>query len=103
MELSSAARYDRLRIKPMRVLLAEDEPNAALVLSKGLREQAYAVDVVADGDAAVFQTETTDYDIVILDVMLPLRDGFAVCRAIRSSGNRVPILMLTARDAVEAR
>ena len=87
----------------MRVLLVEDEPNAAHVLAKGLREQAYAVDVAADGDTAVFQVGTTDYDAVILDVMLPVRDGFAVCRTIRGSGCAVPILMVTARDAVEAR
>ena len=87
----------------MRVLLVEDEPAAAHVLAKGLREQSYAVDVAADGDTAVFQAGTTDYDAVILDVMLPGRDGFAVCRTIRESGCAVPILMLTARDAVEAR
>ncbi len=87
----------------MRVLLVEDEPHAALVLAKGLREQAYAVDVAGDGEAAVFQAATTDYDAVILDVMLPVKNGFAVCRAIRESGSAVPILMVTARDAVEAR
>src|SRR6476469_2991843 len=87
----------------MRVLLVEDEPNAAHVLAKGLREQAYAVDLAADGEAAVFQAATTDYDAVILDVMLPILDGFAVCRTIRESGCAVPILMVTARDAVEAR
>src|SRR5438067_2199493 len=87
----------------MRVLLVEDEPNAAHVLAKGLREQTYAVDVVADGDTAIFQVGTTDYDAVILDVMLPIKDGFAVCRAIRESGSAVPILMVTARDAVDAR
>jgi DNA-binding response OmpR family regulator len=87
----------------MRVLLVEDEPNAALVLAKGLREQSYAVDVATDGDAAIFQAGTTDYDAIVLDVMLPLKDGFAVCRTIRASGCAVPILMLTARDAVEAR
>ena len=87
----------------MRVLLVEDEPHAAQLLAKGLREQTYAVDLAADGDSAVFQVGTTDYDAVILDVMLPVRDGFAVCRAIRESGCAVPILMVTARDAVEAR
>src|SRR5204863_8726143 len=87
----------------MRVLLVVDEPNAAHVLAKGLREQTYAVDVAADGDSAVFQVATTDYDAVILDVMLPVRDGFAVCRTIRDSGCAVPILMVTARDAVESR
>src|ERR1700680_3944291 len=87
----------------MRVLLVEDEPNAANVLAKGLREQTYAVDLAADGDSAIFQVGTTDYDAVILDVMLPIRDGFAVCRSIRESGCVVPILMVTARDAVDAR
>jgi DNA-binding response OmpR family regulator len=87
----------------MRVLLVEDEPTAAQVLAKGLREQAYAVDVAADGNTAVFQVGTTDYDAVILDVMLPVKDGMAVCRTIRASGSSVPILMVTARDAVEAR
>jgi DNA-binding response OmpR family regulator len=87
----------------MRVLLVEDEPHAAHVLAKGLREQTYAVDLAADGETAVFQVGTTDYDAVILDVMLPIKDGLAVCRTIRESGCLVPILMLTARDTVEAR
>jgi len=73
------------------------------VLAKGLREQTYAVDLAGDGDSAIFQVGTTDYDAVILDVMLPRQNGFAVCRTIRESGCTVPILMLTARDAVEAR
>jgi two-component system copper resistance phosphate regulon response regulator CusR len=85
------------------VLLVEDEPHAAQVLAKGLREQSYAVDLATDGDSAIFQAGTTDYDAVILDIMLPVRDGFAVCRTIRESGCAVPILMVTARDAVEAR
>jgi DNA-binding response OmpR family regulator len=87
----------------MRVLLVEDEPHAAHVLAKGLREQTYAVDVADDGEKAIFLVGTTDYDVVILDVMLPAKDGFAVCRTIRESGCAVPILMVTARDAVDAR
>src|SRR6516165_1962744 len=87
----------------MRVLLVEDEPRAAEMIAKGLREHAYAVDLAGDGEAAVFQAAVTDYDAVILDVMLPLKDGLAVCRSIRQSGSAVPILMVTARDAVEAR
>src|SRR5476649_2761980 len=87
----------------MRVLLVEDEPNAAHVLAKGMREQAYAVDVAGDGETAIFQAGTTDYDAVILDVMLPIKDGMTVCRTIRGSGCAVPILMVTARDAVDAR
>jgi DNA-binding response OmpR family regulator len=85
------------------VLLVEDEPNAARVLAKGLREQAYAVDMAADGETALFQIGTTDYDAVILDVMLPAKDGFEVCRTVRAGGSSVPILMLTARDTVDSR
>ena len=73
------------------------------MLAKGLREQAYAVDVAGDGRSALFHAGTTDYDAVILDVMLPDMDGLSVCRRLRSSSASVPILMLTARDAVEAR
>ena len=85
------------------MLLVEDEPNAARVLAKGLREQAYAVDMAADGETALFQIGTTDYDAVILDVMLPAKDGFEVCRTVRAGGSSVPILMLTARDTVDSR
>ena len=87
----------------MRVLLVEDEPSAARVLAQGLREQSYAVDVAADGETAIFQAATADYDAVILDVMLPGKDGFAVCGALRESGFAPPILMVTSRDAVDAR
>ena len=78
----------------MRVLLVEDEPDAASVLAGGLREQSYAVDVAHDGDEALMQMASADYDAVLLDVMLPARDGFSVCRAIRASGCAVPILMV---------
>src|SRR5262245_61354462 len=86
-------------ILKMRNLLVEDEPDAARILAKGLREQSYAVDVVMDGEAAVYQASVNDYDLVILDVMLPLKDGFEVCRELREEGLTFPILMLTARDA----
>ena len=87
----------------MRVLLIEDEPHAARVLAKGLREHAYAVDVAGDGEAALFSAGTSDYDALILDVMLPRVDGLTVCRSLRDAGSDVPILILTARDAVESR
>ena len=87
----------------MRVLLVEDEPDAARMVAKGLREQAYAVDVVADGEAACYQALIADYDAVVLDVLLPLKNGLEVCRELRREGFSAPILMLTARDAVEAR
>ncbi len=87
----------------MRILLVEDEPRAAEAVSKGLREQAYAVDVARDGDDALFQAAITDYDAILLDVVLPGADGLTVCRRLRQQGLAVPVLMLTARDAVEAR
>ncbi|MFI5097436.1 MAG: response regulator transcription factor, partial [Candidatus Acidiferrales bacterium] len=87
----------------MRLLLVEDDPRIARFVAKGLQEQSYAVDVVANGHGAVYQVEINDYDVVILDVMIPGLDGFATCRAIRSVGKRMPILMLTARDGVEDR
>lgn len=87
----------------MRILLVEDEPDAARLLAKGLREQSYAVDVAADGEAASYQVQMNDYDLVILDVMLPHKSGFEVCRELRDAGSPVPILMLTARDEVQDR
>jgi DNA-binding response OmpR family regulator len=87
----------------MRILLVEDEPTAARFIAKGLREATYAVDVACDGAAAAMQCQQNDYDAVILDVMLPRRDGLSVCRELRAAGSDVPVLMLTARDAVEAR
>ena len=87
----------------MRILLVEDEPDAARALAKGLREQSYAVDVAGDGEAASYQAAIADYDAIVLDVLLPLKDGLAVCRELRKDGATVPILMLTARDSVEAR
>jgi two-component system copper resistance phosphate regulon response regulator CusR len=83
--------------------LVEDEPGAARMLSKGLREESYAVDVAADGEKALELAFVNDYDLIILDVMLPGRDGFEVCRELRSTGSAAPVLMLTARDAVEDR
>jgi DNA-binding response OmpR family regulator len=84
-------------------LLVEDEPRVAGFLAKGLREQAYAVDIARDGREALYYAGENDYDLVILDVMLPVKDGYAVCREIRGAGVRTPILMLTARDAVDDR
>jgi len=87
----------------MRLLLVEDEPRLAGFVAKGLREQSYAVDVATDGDQALYHARENDYDLVILDVMLPCRDGYGVCRELRATGFRLPILMLTARDAVDDR
>jgi two-component system copper resistance phosphate regulon response regulator CusR len=87
----------------MRILLVEDEPSASRFIAKGLREARHAVDVASDGTGAAEQCQQNDYDAVILDVMLPGKDGLTVCRELRAAGSDVPVLMLTARDAVEAR
>jgi two-component system copper resistance phosphate regulon response regulator CusR len=73
------------------------------MLAKGLREQTYAVDVASDGEAALYQAAINDYDLVVLDVMLPVKDGFEVCRELRGAGSSIPILMVTAREAVQDR
>src|SRR5712692_8258669 len=87
----------------MRLLLVEDDVRIARFVAKGLREQSYAVDVAGNGDDALYQAEINTYDLVILDVMIPGRNGFEVCRELRASGQKIPVLMLTARDAVEDR
>ena len=87
----------------MRLLVVEDDPQLGALLLRGLRERAYAVDLVADGDAAVEHAALYEYDAVVLDFMLPRRDGLGVARVLRARGLRTPILMLTARDAVTDR
>jgi DNA-binding response OmpR family regulator len=87
----------------MRLLIAEDEPDAAAVVARGLREHAYVVDVAPDGVAALERAYVTEYDVIVLDVMLPGVDGLEVCRRLRTRGIAVPILMLTARGDVEDR
>jgi len=81
----------------------EDDPGVRRFVVKGLREQAYAVDAAATGEEALYQADINEYDLIILDVMIPGPDGFEVCRRLRKAGRRMPILMLTARDAVEDR
>ena len=90
-------------MEDVRILLVEDESRVAGFIAKGLREQAYAVDIASDGERALYQAAVNQYDIVILDVMLPVKDGHTVCRELRGSGFRAPILMLTARGAVDDR
>jgi DNA-binding response OmpR family regulator len=87
----------------MRVLLVEDEKSLSRYLKKGLEEEGYAVDVVADGYDALHITETMSYDVIVLDIMLPTIDGMNVCLRIRDRGQNASILMLTAKDTLEDR
>jgi two-component system, OmpR family, response regulator len=87
----------------VRVLVVEDELRMAALLRRGLEEDGYAVDVASTGPDAVWQASEFGYDAVLLDLMLPGLDGVEVCRQLRAAGRWVPVLMLTARDAVEDR
>ena len=87
----------------MRILLVEDEARVANFIARGLREEAYAVDVAGDGEQALYLASVNPYDVVVLDLMLPIKDGYTVCRELRAGTFRGPILMLTARDAVDDR
>ncbi|MAG36980.1 MAG: hypothetical protein CL878_12160 [Dehalococcoidia bacterium] len=84
----------------MRVLLVEDEARIVDFVARGLTEQGDAVDVAPDGDEALQWTDVAEFDVLVLDVMLPGLDGIQVCRTLRKKGLGTPTLMLTARDAV---
>ncbi len=87
----------------MKVLVVEDEPKLLRAIRRGLERESYAVDVASDGEDALSLGTEYDYDAIVLDVMLPINDGFEVCRELRSRGRLAPILMLTARGAVDDR
>jgi DNA-binding response OmpR family regulator len=87
----------------MRILLVEDDRKAARLLSKGLQEEGFVVDVVRSGEEADETAEVKDYDAIVLDWLLPGKDGLTVCLDLRARGVATPILMLTARDALEDR
>ena len=87
----------------MKVLLVEDDPKLAALVRRGLTENGNATDVAPHGEDALWMARAHAYDAIVLDVMLPGRDGFATCAALRESGVWAPVLMLTARDAVEDR
>jgi two-component system OmpR family response regulator len=87
----------------MRVLVVEDEVKMAALLRRGLGEEGMAVDVVGRGEDALWRAGATEYDAIVLDVMLPGIDGFEACRRLRADGIWSPVLLLTARDAVEDR
>src|SRR5688572_10584286 len=87
----------------MRILVVEDELKMAGLLRRGFQEEGYAVDVAGTAAEAVWMGSENPYDAVILDIMLPDGDGFSVCRRLREAENWAPVLMLTARDAVDDR
>jgi two-component system OmpR family response regulator len=87
----------------MRVLIVEDELKMAGLLRRGLRQEGMAADVAVKGEDALWMAAATEYDAIVLDLMLPGIDGFEVCRRLREQGLWTPVLMLTARDAVEDR
>ena len=85
----------------MKILLIEDEKRVANFVERGLKEERYVVDVASNGEQGLFLAETNTYDLIILDIMLPDKDGITVCRELRDKKIDVPLLMLTARDAVK--
>jgi len=87
----------------MRLLVVEDDPGLVRILEQGLREEGYAVDVARDGEVGLDLARLEPYDLLVLDLTLPKLDGLSLCRQLRSGGSAVPILMLTARDAVDDR
>jgi two-component system OmpR family response regulator len=87
----------------MRVLVVEDDPKLGPVLVRGLATDAIAADLVTTGREAIIRAGATDYTVIVLDVMLPDLDGFQVCRALRDDNTFAPVLMLTARDAIDDR
>ncbi|HEY8750545.1 MAG TPA: heavy metal response regulator transcription factor [Tepidisphaeraceae bacterium] len=87
----------------MKILVIEDEKKSALYLEKGLRESGYEVDVAEQGDVGLKMALEGEYDLIILDVMLPVRDGWSVMADLRKGGKQTPVLFLTARDTVDDR
>ena len=87
----------------MKILVIEDEKKSALYLDKGLRESGYVVDVAENGETGLQLAKTADFDLIVLDVMLPGRDGWSVMAELRKAGKQTPVLFLTARDTVEDR
>src|SRR5512141_3169082 len=90
-------------MSPMRILVIEDEKKTAAFLAKGLREAGFAVDVAIDGETGLKQARTTKFDLLIVDIMLPHKDGWDVVAELRRDEVRTPILFLTARDSVRDR
>ena len=93
--------WEELIIKIMRILVVEDEKKVASFISRGLSEESYAVDVAYDGEEGAFMALENDYDLIVLDLMLPKLDGMEVLKRIRGAGKTMPVLILTAKDSVD--
>ena len=87
----------------MRILVVDDDRRLCAIIKRGLLEEAYAVDLAYDGEEGEYLTEVNPYDLIILDIMLPSKDGIEICHELRAKGINTPVLMLTAKDAVEDR
>ncbi|PYR29884.1 MAG: DNA-binding response regulator, partial [Acidobacteria bacterium] len=87
----------------MRLLVVEDEPDLARTLERALEEEQFAVDLALEGDEALYKMTEIPYDVIVLDLMLPGRDGWSLLGSLRGAGKRTPVLVLTARDGIENR
>ena len=85
----------------MKILIIEDDTKIINFLKKGLVEECYIVDSSTNGDEGLYLASVNEYDLILLDVMLPIKDGIEVCKALRASKNQTPIIMLTAKDSIE--
>ena len=85
----------------MKILIIEDDVKIINFLKKGLEEECYIVDYSTNGDEGLYLASVNDYDLILLDIMLPIKDGMEVCKALRNANNQTPIIMLTAKDSIE--
>ena len=85
----------------MKILIIEDDEKIVSFLKKGLIEECYVVDSATNGDEGLYLASVNEYDLILLDIQLPLKDGIEVCKSIRASNNQTPIIMLTAKDSIE--
>jgi DNA-binding response OmpR family regulator len=85
----------------MKILIIEDDEKIVNFLKKGLEEECYVVDYSTNGEEGLYLASVNEYDLILLDIQLPLKDGIEVCKSIRTSNNQTPIIMLTAKDSIE--
>lgn len=85
----------------MKILIIEDDLKIINFLKKGLEEECYTVDYATNGDEGLYLANVNEYDLILLDIMLPIKDGMEVCKSLRNSNNQTPIIMLTAKDSIE--